>query len=178
MLVPQADLMRWLDYEPPERLIDMDEFAERFWAKVDRSGEHWLWTDKPNDNGYGRMAVVPGVVIGAHRIAWVLQHGSIPSGLWVLHECDIPLCVRHLFLGTSQDNVADMVAKGRNIVPRNVPRGDRHMNAKVTPEIEAEVGRMSRAGMPQIYIAEVVGISQSHVSKIVRGCHRTKAKLN
>jgi hypothetical protein len=33
----------------------------------------------------------------------------------VLHRCDVRLCVRfsHLFLGTHQDNMSDMAAKGR-----------------------------------------------------------------
>ncbi len=42
--------------------------------------------------------------------------GEIPSGMDVLHPCDNPACCdpAHLFLGTQQDNIDDMVAKGRN----------------------------------------------------------------
>jgi len=90
---------------------------ERFWDKVDKSDGCWLWTAALNPDGYGRFVVQmsPQKVRGAHRVAWELMNGAIPNGLSVLHQCDTPACVNpeHLFLGTQQDNVADMVAKGR-----------------------------------------------------------------
>src|SRR6266436_4607223 len=38
----------------------------------------------------------------------------IPDGLQVLHKCDVPRCINpvHLFLGTQQNNIDDMLAKG------------------------------------------------------------------
>lgn len=53
--------------------------------------------------------------MAAHRFSWELSNGPIPTGMWVLHHCDNPRCVRpdHLFLGTRLDNIRDMQAKGR-----------------------------------------------------------------
>ena len=80
-----------------------------------------LWTGATNEKGYGVIgAGARGAgVLKVHRVAWELARGPIPEGLFVLHRCDIPACcnVAHLFLGTNADNVADMIAKGRNSPP-------------------------------------------------------------
>jgi hypothetical protein len=102
-------------------------FVDRFWAKVERGPVDWLWTGAVRTDGYGvmgrwndgRTAVLP-----AHRLAWEMAHGPIPTGVCVLHHCDVKRCVKtegderwpdgHLFLGTKRDNTRDMVTKGRH----------------------------------------------------------------
>lgn len=98
----------------------------RFWAKVDKNGpvpEHvpelgkcWVWTGGRSRNGYGLFSRVGNRSRQATHIAWELATGlPPPRGLYVCHKCDEPTCVRpaHLFLGTARENMADMVAKGR-----------------------------------------------------------------
>lgn len=88
----------------------------RFNAKVDKSGDCWMWTGgvKSKEQPYGKFPTGKRS-IKAHRAAWIIANGPIRGGLHVLHRCDNPRCVNpdHLFLGTHQQNMEDMHKKGR-----------------------------------------------------------------
>ena len=68
--------------------------------------------------GYGRIKNENDILKTAHCVAYDLCVGDIPEGMKVLHTCDNPSCVNpdHLFLGTQQDNVDDMINKGRKVI--------------------------------------------------------------
>lgn len=109
---------------------------EKFWSRIDRSGgPHacWPWQGYIGSHGYGRMTINYRDWL-AHRLVWMLAHGAIPKGLWVLHHCDNPPCCNpaHLWLGTTQDNTADRDAKGRHgySVCKTYHRGAEHWSAK------------------------------------------------
>lgn len=87
---------------------------QRFWTKVQKSDGCWLWT-ATKTKGYGMILGPNRIPLQAHRVAWRLTFGDIPSGLSVLHHCDVPLCVNpaHLWLGTQKDNLEDAERKGR-----------------------------------------------------------------
>jgi HNH endonuclease len=86
-----------------------------FWAKVDKSGECWIWTGCKMPKGYGKLKF-EGRYDLAHRVSWVIANGPVTPGLIVCHRCDVPSCVNpaHLFLGTYSDNTQDMLAKHRD----------------------------------------------------------------
>lgn len=110
---------------PPPRAV-VPPIAARF-ASFHTVGDGcWVWQGSKNRDGYGLFMRDgrrrPGRRCErASRVSWELHRGPIPRGLWVLHKCDNPSCVNpdHLFLGTVQDNVADMMRKGRHFWHRN-----------------------------------------------------------
>lgn len=118
------------------------------------------WTARLQ-RGYG-MISFRGINRPAHRIAWMLANGPIPTGMHVCHRCDNRRCINvaHLFLGTNADNMADKVGKNRQA------RGSRHGSAKLT---EQEVRDIRAMSAPQRAIAAFYGMSQSTVSEIKRG---------
>lgn len=101
------------------RFVSTRTLEERFWEKVDKTGDCWEWTGFKNRQGYGQFQVSTKNGQPAHRVSFELANGKIPDGMHVCHKCDNPPCVRpdHLFLGTPSDNMKDMVKKGRNISP-------------------------------------------------------------
>lgn len=78
---------------------------ERFWSKVDRTGECWLWTGACNSDHYGRFSH-GGKLALPHRLSFEWAHGEIPEGLHIDHRCGTRNCVRpdHLRLVTPAEN--------------------------------------------------------------------------
>ena len=140
----------------------------RFWSKVDRSGNCWEWAAAKTKGGYGQFHINNKMQL-AHRVSWVIHNSDIPSGdhygtTCVLHRCDNPSCVNpdHLFLGTQKDNNQDRMNKGRNV---NVV-GEQHGKAKLSSRNVREIRRHSPA-MTYREIAETFCISSSQVCNIV-----------
>ena len=98
------------------------------------------WTRGANDSGYGQIRDGRKVHY-THRLAWALANGPIPDDVSVLHHCDNPPCCQtnptesypegHLFLGTSAENMQDMIAKGRgnNQKKTHCPQGHPYSEA-------------------------------------------------
>jgi hypothetical protein len=146
----------------------------RFLAKVDRTGECWIWTGGKRRGGYGETRF-NGRTQVAGRVALELFIGPVPDGLFVLHSCDNPPCVRpsHLFTGTHADNAADKVAKGRQVSgnrhwtrlhPERLARGaanGKTRNAKLTPEKVHEIRSSDESSAA---VAKRLGISRTTAS--------------
>lgn len=77
---------------------------EAFWAKVDKSGNCWLWLAGRTAKGYGQLRR-DGKIVYAHRYSLELA-GEQVAGHQVDHTCHNPSCVRpdHLRLATNKQN--------------------------------------------------------------------------
>lgn len=56
----------------------------RFWSNVEKTETCWLWTGRTT-GGYGHFPVGSTRKIVAHRVAWELERGPIPSGMVLDH---------------------------------------------------------------------------------------------
>jgi len=135
-----------------------------FWAKVDQSGDCWLWTAGQNGMGYGSIGNKSGQKL-AHRMSYELAYGPIPRGMFVCHTCDTPSCVRpeHLFLGTQADNIADAQRKGR------LQSGEAHRHAKLTAEIAALIRTERARGVTHKALAARFCVAVATIQAIVDG---------
>ena len=138
------------------------EYVERNSTPEPNTG-CWLWIGAYLKSGYGRVGRRSR---RAHRVSYAAFIGQIPDGQVVCHRCDTPACVNpaHLFLGTQEDNLRDMFAKGRNRIGRGCRPG-----AKLTPQQVLDVRAAVGAGELHRTVAARFGITRPHVSKLVRG---------
>lgn len=126
----------------------MRPLEDRFWAKVKKTDDCWLWTASTFTNGYGQFAL-PTKLCGrrgknalAHRMAYELLVGPIAAGLELDHTCEVNRCVNPAHLepvahrvnqlrtaGLAQFNSLKTVCiHGHALSGTNVrmnPRGDR-----------------------------------------------------
>jgi len=141
---------------------------ERFWEKVDKSGDCWEWTASTSNCGYGNI-YCDGTMSLAHRVAWEINIGVIPEGACVCHTCDNPSCVNpnHLFLGTHVDNMRDMSNKGRaNRKPIN--QGEDQHKSKLTKGMVKMIRKYYKAGgCTQAWLALVYGVTQGNVASVI-----------
>lgn len=169
---------------------------DRFWEKVDHPDEGcWTWLGARNLRGYGVIGFPGRRNMLAHRAAYVLLVGPIPDGLFVLHKCDNPACVRpdHLRLGNHTENMAEMRERGRSLIgnrnssrrhPERLQRGDDHWTRRrpelLTPFTHAKVrltreqvaairARYAAGGVSQRTLAQEYGVSRSTIADIVAG---------
>jgi len=159
----------------------MQTVEQRFWAKVKKTNSCWLWTGAKRNKGYGAFSYTENgklVQDRAHRYSYRLHKGDIPPGMFVLHKCDTPACVNpdHLFLGTNNDNIKDMLRKGRHISggthcgeAGDWRRGTEHHAAKLTPDDVREMRRLyAEGGWSYSQLGKRFGVNTSAAYKIVK----------
>lgn len=66
---------------------------DRFWEKVDKTQDCWVWTAASKPAGYGEFYFA-GQVGYAHRYAYERFIGPVPDGMVIDHKCRNKGCVR------------------------------------------------------------------------------------
>ena len=154
---------------------------QRFWEKVNQAGpdDCWPWTRARRSKGYGQFRIRTGESPQiASRVAWGLTYGDIPEGLVVCHKCDNPPCCnpRHLFLGTPEENTADMVAKGRHALASPAAVAELVVRVRrLTDSQIAEVRQLRSRGMSHRAIAARFDVHHSTITRLLNGRHWTSS---
>ena len=133
-------------------------------SKVDKNESTgcWEWTAGKSKGKYGSV-YCDGKFYKAHRVMYELMVAKIPVGMLCLHNCNNPGCINpdHLYIGTHEDNMLDVVISGSQIQSTAKVR---ILNADKVREI-----RSLRWTMSQQAIGKMFGVSQSTISQIFRG---------
>lgn len=134
---------------------------ERFWSKVNKTDDCWIWVAGLSPDGYGKFKS-GGRTYRSTRFLWAHLHGEIPEGMHVLHDCDNKRCVKpdHLHLGTNIDNMREGVERCRFLYGSNNPAG------KLTEDAVVDIRTSS---LTQWELAHKYGVNQAVVWRALRG---------
>jgi len=151
----------WANFTKDQKLEHMKKSFERKVIKNETGC--WGWKGALR-SGYGFVSCGNNKTITSSRFSWILHNGPIPEKLHVLHHCDNPTCVKttHLFLGTPQDNVDDMMRKKRNNPPKGIDAG----NVKLTEKEVYEIRKLLHNKESANSIAKKYGRGPSTIVKI------------
>jgi hypothetical protein len=155
---------------PTGTYLRTSSLEARFWSYVNKEGpvivpdlgSCWEWTSGLTELGYGRL-VWKGSHLRAHRVSYEIAYGDVPDGLFVLHRCNNPPCVRpsHLYAGTQADNVQQAYNDGTKL------SGENHHWAKLSNECVQKAFCLYAEGYKQYQIAEILGVTPPHISDIL-----------
>lgn len=137
---------------------------EHFWNNIDKDTPNgcWEWKRGRHSAGYGVLSIGKSMKL-AHRYSYELHYGAIPPDVFVCHHCDNPCCVNpaHLFLGTHDENMADMKSKGR----QNHGKG----SAKLTEAQVTEIRREYERGFTtRKALAIAYGVTRDAIYNVIR----------
>lgn len=154
--------------DEPVRPTDLERYVSKCAPPDERDCR--LWTAGVSSDGYGRFQTGPNgqqTHWRAHRFGFIALVGPIPEGLAVCHSCDTPLCQspEHWWLGTSQQNTADKMAKGRYACPIGSQRWNATLDEHAVREMRAlyEAGGISMRELGRRF-----GVSQEAARLAVR----------
>lgn len=127
-----------------------------------------IWMGHLTRGGYGKISkLVNGkcASVRSHRAVYELYFGLFDPSVEVLHSCDNPPCcnIRHLFIGSQQDNMSDKISKNRHA------KGETMGNAKLTTREVIRIKSLIERGEKQKNIAAQFDASEATISAIKLG---------
>jgi hypothetical protein len=128
-----------------------------------------IWKGRLDRKGYGTLSV-KSIKMKAHRFSYQKYIGEISEGLCVCHSCDNPSCVnpKHLWLGTSQENIMDKISKGRDIDPPKL-LGELNYNSRFNEETIKLIRKEHKESKTSFTdLARRYGVTRCAISLIVK----------
>lgn len=142
----------------------LNSIKDRFLKSTNKTKKCWLWVGGIfKVTGYG-VAHAYNKNISAHRLSWTIFKGTIPKGSFVLHKCDVRNCVnpKHLFLGSSRDNINDMLKKKRHNF------GIKHPMCKLTEKQVIKIRSLISEGYSSPLVAKKFNLDRNTPREIFR----------
>lgn len=125
----------------------------------------WLWAGPMSNKGYGVLNINY-KQYRAHRAVYsYYKEVELAPDTYLCHTCDNKLCVNpdHLFEGTTQDNMDDMVSKNRQA------KGSKNGGHKLFEPQVLEIKKFLKEGSSLNSLARKYGVSQRTISFIRDG---------
>lgn len=138
---------------------------QRFWSKVDKGAEPdscWLWTAATTNGGYGLFRW-DGKMQLAHRVAYEMAYGTLPSGLELDHRC-------HSYAPTCQGG--DECLHRACCNPLHLEAVSPRVNALRSRSFAAKNAAKSHCPLNHPYDAENTYIQPSSGKRYCRECKR------
>lgn len=152
--------------------ISLKDNYERFVIRGKTENDCYDWNGPFDKDGYTRLYTIEGKKSG-HRVAYILEKGSIPKGKHILHNCpngDNKRCtnIRHLWLGNQLLNNIDAFKKGRMKSPGSFS-GSRNSQALLNEEQVKEIRKLIKEKLKSYKeISQIFGIAKTTISGIIR----------
>ena len=139
----------------------------RFMSKVEKHPEDgcWKWKAWCDKDGYGGFWFED-KTIRAHRFSWMLHNNeTITKDRLICHSCDVTNCVnpKHLFIGCQQENMNDMIKKGRATC------GEKSYLSKLTEDDVKEIFNKIKNGCSRKEVAKEYNVTPENISSIKLG---------
>lgn len=125
------------------------------------------WTASTDRKGYPHLTIAGVKMVSVARLVLANRLGRpMKPGMQALHHCDHAGCIepKHLYEGTHDQNVQDMLVRGRT------PVGVQRWNAKLTKAKLLKARHLrTTTSLPMREIAKQLGVSRPTLSRALSG---------